>query len=206
MRRTKFFWITLLLILGALPCYGARKALDVEADFTSFQTLDTTAVFQQPIPEGIYVEVRQPGSLWFTRLALPKNATFRNRFTLETQVGETADWPVTGLSLGNESVQLLFTYFHPEGIFEVSLLSGGTPTVIARDRIEPLRPPCTLKMVYDAKAKTLEGWHNGARRVSVSGTPLTPLASITQAAIVTGTTERHHSAKASYDYLKLYAE
>ncbi len=206
MGRIKVFCLALFLILGALPSYGARQTLDVEADFTSFQRLDNPTVLQELIPQGIYVELRKPDTLWFTRLSLPKNATFRNRFVLETRVGETFDWPLTGLSLGNDSVQLLFTYYHPRGILELSTLSGGSSTVIARDRIDPFRPPCTLKMVYDAKAKTLEGWHDGVRRISVSGTALTPLASITQAAIVTGTTDRHHTCKASYEYLKLSAE
>ncbi|HPJ26120.1 MAG TPA: hypothetical protein PLW97_03195 [Synergistaceae bacterium] len=206
MAQKKSFYLALLLLLAALPCYGARQSLDVEADFTSFNVLDNATVFQEPIPEGIYVELRQPDTLWFTRLSLPKNATFRNLFVLETRVGETFDWPLAGLCLGNDSVKFLFTYFHPRGIFELSMLSGGNTTVIARESMDPLRPPCTLKMVYNAQDKTLEGWHDGFRKISISGNPLTPLASITQAAIVTGTTGGHHSCKVTYDYLKLHAE
>ena len=206
MVRKKILWLALFLLFGALPCYGARQSLDVEADFSSLGIIDNTTVLQEPVLEGIYVELRQPDSLWFTRLNLPKNAAFRNLFVLETRVEKASDWPVTGLSLGNSSVQLLFTYYHPEGLFEIRTLSGGQTTLIARESMDPLRPPCTLKMVYDAKAKTLEGWHDGVRRITISGTPLTSLASISQAAIVTGTTGGHHSCKATYEYLKLHAE
>ncbi len=211
----KKFWI--FLILSALGLGGtaenalARENLSLTFDLAALETRETDQVRLGWTGDEFRMEAFRENLLWFQYFTLPKNAAFRHRFSLETEVSWVKDHGVAGLALGNREVDLAFyVYVHNHrGYARIATADSIQTNYVVEKTLSYPSVPFTLGIVYDVAQRTFSGLVNGHAVVSLSASAfprLTRISSVTAVALVGGSRFDQTSGAAGFRSFALEAE
>lgn len=203
-----------LAALGVLLAGGgalARENLSLTFDLSALESRETDQVRLSWTGQEFRMEALRENFLWFQYFDLPKNAAFRNRFSLEANVTSTRDHGVAGLALGNREVDLAFyIYVHDrKGYARISTADSSQTNFVTEKAFSYPSVPFTLGITYDIGQGVFSGSVNGSAVVSLSASAfprLTRISSVTSVALVGGSRFDQPSGAVGFGSLSLEAE
>jgi len=200
--------LALMLVVGGA---WARDNLSLTFDLAALDRRETNDVRLAWTGSEFRMEALRGDLLWFQYFSLPKNAAFRNSFSLEAEVSSVQDRGVAGIALGNRRIDLVFyVYLHDRhGYARIATADSSQAHFISEKTFSYPSTPFTLGVVYDVDGGVFTGYVNGQSVLSISSTSyprLTQISSVNSVALVGGSRHDQPSGVVGFRSFSLEAE
>jgi len=200
--------LALMLVVGGA---WARDNLSLTFDLAALDRQETKDMRLAWTGGEFRMEALRENLLWFQYFSLPKNAAFRNNFSLEAEVSSVQDRGVAGIALGNRRIDLVFyVYLHDRhGYARIATADSSQAHFISEKTFSYPSTPFTLGVVYDVDGGVFTGYVNGQSVLSISSTSyprLTQISSVNSVALVGGSRHDQPSGVVGFRSFSLEAE
>jgi hypothetical protein len=205
------------LVAGLVPLASseARQALDVYFPLDEQNVEDHGDALVTSDSGSMTILVKRADFNWFEYFSLPKNANFRNSFTISTEVTAVQERGIAGIALGNGEIDLLWAIRQEastgkdNGSVQIGIANQDEVDYLKEKTITYPKVPFTLRMDYNVNTGEVAGYLNDTlilRADKRDSSRLVAISTVKTAALYAGSLPQYPKASVTFKDLALQAE
>lgn len=217
MRRGVMICLLCALFVGLLPLVPseARQALDIYFPLDDQDAEDHGDALVTSGSGSMTILVKRANFNWFEYFSLPKNANFRNSFTISTEVTSVQERGIAGIALGNGEIDLLFAIRQEastgkdNGSVQIGIANRDEVDYLKKKTITYPQIPFILRMDYNVNTGEVAGYLNDTlilRADKRDSSRLVSISTVKTAALYAGSLPQYLKASVTFGELALQAE